>query len=548
MAQSDGTTENTKFAIDFYTQNELVDKINNNLVLKDYLKAFEYDGDFYISTKGSLESISDVVVNDEYNVLSTVSMNVLNTNSYDTLNNIMYSYTDAYSGDYSFGNYQNTNPDTIDLKLSRNLAEYNGKAKVKYATYKQNFTVSSMGGKFKIDTGTFEIKDTNQDGKIDRNDIKLFESGTNNEITNFSYDPETRELVMNSNPGTNVDIVYWTEETVNLNGNAGDTYTLQLDNDVIHFDTPDLTNPSGGVNDDDFSLKVELPPDEMKMTLGTVDIDISLNSTDMASLVEQINKRVPAGITAELTPDNRLVFRAGNSIDFNFGRVLEDGRIVQTYDLDAPTLFWEKMGFLSSDSTFGSAWKYNTDIVNNYLNENALLHSEVSSDNLDIDKRQANGLYDFTKRLELSSQIESNPLLLAIDYGKWTDLDGDWIADLHTYRGGANTSSNSIIGQLAAAKYELLINDGTTSFKDFFGVFVSEMGIESQTATQMTSNSQTMLTQIDNERERVKGVSLDEEMSNMIKYQQAFNAAARVVTVVDEMISRIVDSLGLAGR
>jgi len=34
----------------------------------------------------------------------------------------------------------------------------------------------------------------------------------------------------------------------------------------------------------------------------------------------------------------------------------------------------------------------------------------------------------------------------------------------------------------------------------------------------------------------------------MIKYQQAFNAAARVVTAVDEMISRIIDQLGLVGR
>jgi flagellar hook-associated protein 1 FlgK len=206
------------------------------------------------------------------------------------------------------------------------------------------------------------------------------------------------------------------------------------------------------------------------------------------------------------------------------------------------------MGFLSNDATFGGNWGYDTDIVNNYLNENALLHNEVNSDNLDIDTRQANGLYDFTNRLELSSQIESNPMLLAIDYGKWTDLNGDWIADLHTPRGGANTSSGSIISKLAAAKESLVINNGSTSFTDFFGMFVSEMGIESQTAIRMTSNNQMMLTQIDNERESVKGVSLDEEMSNMIKYQQAFNAAARVITAVDEMISRIIDGLGLVGR
>jgi len=62
------------------------------------------------------------------------------------------------------------------------------------------------------------------------------------------------------------------------------------------------------------------------------------------------------------------------------------------------------------------------------------------------------------------------------------------------------------------------------------------------------SNTDLMKKEIDGERERVKGVSLDEEMANMIKYQQAFNAAARVMTAVDDMISRVIDKLGLVGR
>jgi flagellar hook-associated protein 1 FlgK len=44
------------------------------------------------------------------------------------------------------------------------------------------------------------------------------------------------------------------------------------------------------------------------------------------------------------------------------------------------------------------------------------------------------------------------------------------------------------------------------------------------------------------------GVSLDEEMTNMVKYQQSYNACARMMTVMDEMIDRIVNQLGLVGR
>jgi flagellar hook-associated protein 1 FlgK len=50
------------------------------------------------------------------------------------------------------------------------------------------------------------------------------------------------------------------------------------------------------------------------------------------------------------------------------------------------------------------------------------------------------------------------------------------------------------------------------------------------------------------QQQSVSGVSLDEEMADMIRYQQAYNAAARLVTAVDEMIGTIVERLGLVGR
>ncbi|HIP92307.1 MAG TPA: flagellar hook-associated protein FlgK, partial [Thermotoga sp.] len=69
-----------------------------------------------------------------------------------------------------------------------------------------------------------------------------------------------------------------------------------------------------------------------------------------------------------------------------------------------------------------------------------------------------------------------------------------------------------------------------------------------ETAVKMKNNSEVLKREIDGERERVKGVSLDEEMTNMIKYQHAFNASARVITAVDEMIGRVIDRLGVVGR
>jgi flagellar hook-associated protein 1 FlgK len=50
-----------------------------------------------------------------------------------------------------------------------------------------------------------------------------------------------------------------------------------------------------------------------------------------------------------------------------------------------------------------------------------------------------------------------------------------------------------------------------------------------------------MLSSLDNYRESISGVSLEEEMLNLIKFQHAFDAAAKLVTTVDEMIQTMMD-------
>lgn len=83
---------------------------------------------------------------------------------------------------------------------------------------------------------------------------------------------------------------------------------------------------------------------------------------------------------------------------------------------------------------------------------------------------------------------------------------------------------------------------------DYWRAQVSSIGVVAQEATRMVDNQETLLSQLENKRQSTAGVSLDEEMVNMIRFQHAYNAAARYITTIDEAIEVIVNRMGLVGR
>ena len=64
----------------------------------------------------------------------------------------------------------------------------------------------------------------------------------------------------------------------------------------------------------------------------------------------------------------------------------------------------------------------------------------------------------------------------------------------------------------------------------------------------MSRNQKHLVEQIDVQRQSVMGVNIDEEMMDIVRFQQAFNAMARFITTTDEMLDRIINGLGTVGR
>jgi len=80
-----------------------------------------------------------------------------------------------------------------------------------------------------------------------------------------------------------------------------------------------------------------------------------------------------------------------------------------------------------------------------------------------------------------------------------------------------------------------------------YSALVTQIGSDDRNANLQSSNANTLLTAINNQRQSVSGVSLDEEMSNLMSFQRGYQASARAMTTVDSMLDTLINRTGKVG-
>jgi len=81
--------------------------------------------------------------------------------------------------------------------------------------------------------------------------------------------------------------------------------------------------------------------------------------------------------------------------------------------------------------------------------------------------------------------------------------------------------------------------------EDFMKSLVAALGIDSQQAVRYAANQSAIVKQIENRRLSDSGVSIDEEMANMVKFQHSYNAAARMIVTMSEIYDILINRLGV---
>lgn len=102
---------------------------------------------------------------------------------------------------------------------------------------------------------------------------------------------------------------------------------------------------------------------------------------------------------------------------------------------------------------------------------------------------------------------------------------------------------NSVAIMMSQLRTKEVMNEDTATFSDFYQSMIAELGVQSQNATQFGDAQELVVNQINQRRESVSGVSLDEEAIDLVNYQSAYQAAARYISTINELLDVVINRL-----
>lgn len=115
--------------------------------------------------------------------------------------------------------------------------------------------------------------------------------------------------------------------------------------------------------------------------------------------------------------------------------------------------------------------------------------------------------------------------------------------------GSTGDYTMDVAQELAAAWDETFatLNPNTltrSTFLEYYTAFTADIANTGQTLKATAENQEITTVGVDDQRQQIMGVSSDEELTHMIKFQHSYNAASRYITVVDEMLEHLLNKLG----
>ncbi|SFD92712.1 flagellar hook-associated protein 1 FlgK [Thiohalospira halophila DSM 15071] len=166
---------------------------------------------------------------------------------------------------------------------------------------------------------------------------------------------------------------------------------------------------------------------------------------------------------------------------------------------------------------------------------------DIEIENLDTNNT-VTGTYDSTTGMDVIDHFETNNGDGYNDLGYDVRLSGDpGLGDTYSIeynQGGVSDNSNML--QLANLQTDKTMLDGEADFQETYSSLVTDVGTRTAQAETGMDAKDKLLTQAREARESVSGVNLDEEAAEMMKFQQSYQAASRVISASQSMFDSLI--------
>ncbi len=247
-----------------------------------------------------------------------------------------------------------------------------------------------------------------------------------------------------------------------------------------------------------------------------VNIDYRADET-LHDVIKKINN-TRVGVVAFLNHDNQLALKATTSstdtrTHFMIRHIEDSGELLVGHT-----------GILTASGVVG-AFDYRR-------------IGEISKFRSPLEDITLTPIYHPSAHIEIAKDVQNNPAAIAAGRG----IDQGGTGDYNTANGIADGSNALIIA--GALKQDARMIGHAKNPEEFYNALISRLGTESRTAEDAFQRYQDDLVELNSLRQSVMGVSLDEEMSQMIQFQHAYNASARMLQTQNNILDVIINRIG----
>ncbi|QEN05818.1 flagellar hook-associated protein FlgK [Thiospirochaeta perfilievii] len=242
---------------------------------------------------------------------------------------------------------------------------------------------------------------------------------------------------------------------------------------------------------------------------GTVDVTYNPNDT-VDDIITRINNS-GADISASLNRNGQLTFKATPSSnqenpDFVIRSLEDSGEFLVGY-----------AGLLQQSGPDGA---YNWEQADSVL--------QLAAGDSDFSVAPLNNPSGW---VTINSRIKADPSVIASGFGNNRD--------------DVNAGDGRAASAIAALRNNDVMIGKYKSFDDYFASTTAEIALKGEQAGISVESHELIMNDLISLQQSVSGVNMDEEMSEMIKFQHGYNAAAKFIAQMDEMMDTIINRMGV---